>query len=713
MSMSGSGSPAARSGRMKRVLDWLTTAYLIRFPLLAGLTLAALPLVAFRTGASQLLENLFDLGVGGAYLVSLTSMLGALSVMVTTRLALLYSDERLDLAPGRISRLLSWREIFLYGMLAVPVQIGILWEAYKLWDYGARGQNWGRVLAILAGNVTALILLWVADRVQKAINAPSTTRRAPDLLMPSSTAEPPASGKSMIVMPGWLASRMKAIPDYLGNGYIDYAADPRQRFPMLPGHGMALSMMGLFLIVYSIVGLVTSPWLTDNRNPSLAGLLLLLTMLNWLLSGLAFFFDRYRIPVAVTIGLLLLLGSTLFPRSDSYYFLTRLEQGASGGAASGQVLGPRQGAKVILVAANGGGIQSAAWTARVLTGIEEACRRSPECGGRSFARSVRLISAVSGGSVGAMYFVNAYQANGELPADPAHLRRIVELAGRSSLDGVAWGMVYPDFLRTAFPFFSELPFFWKTDRGRALEHEWRRDAGLTETLGVWRRDVERGSRPATVFNATIVDTGQPLLFSTIDHPSRHGSSVEFSDLYRGYDLPVTTAVRLSATFPFVTPAARADLGGPSVSQYHVVDGGYYDNYGVSTLIEWLDQALEAAGASVSEVLIVRIHSMPIGGNRSPGGGRGWFYQLAVPLTTLGSVRTAGQLSSGRIQLDLLQRRWQGRTGIQLVTFEYANPDAPLSWHLTVAQKRAIEAEWLRQSEDPNSDLRRVLSFLSK
>ncbi|HKO90053.1 MAG TPA: hypothetical protein VJU61_02810, partial [Polyangiaceae bacterium] len=41
--------------------------------------------------------------------------------------------------------------------------------------------------------------------------------------------------------------------------------------------------------------------------------------------------------------------------------------------------------------------------------------------------------------------------------------------------------------------------------------------------------------------------------------------------------PVRTAARLSAAFPYVSPAAVL----PTQPRRRVVDAGYYDNYGVS------------------------------------------------------------------------------------------------------------------------------------
>ena len=70
---------------------------------------------------------------------------------------------------------------------------------------------------------------------------------------------------------------------------------------------------------------------------------------------------------------------------------------------------------MIVVAANGGGIQASAWTARVLTGLEEACQPDQLDCDQDFGKSIRLISSVSGGSVGTMYFMNEYEEDGTLP----------------------------------------------------------------------------------------------------------------------------------------------------------------------------------------------------------------------------------------------------------------------------------------------------------
>src|SRR5262249_1060461 len=144
-------------------------------------------------------------------------------------------------------------------------------------------------------------------------------------------------------------------------------------------------------------------------------------------------------------------------------------------------------------------------------------------------------------------------------------------ASASSLEQVSWGLVYPDLVRLLVPFAVPA---W-LGRGWALERAWDRRKRLTSTLlSQWTEDLHKGDRPAAMFNATVVETGERLVFATFDMAASGLGSRGFAELYPGrhFDIPVTAAVRLSATFPVVTPAARANADLPRSQRYHVVDG---------------------------------------------------------------------------------------------------------------------------------------------
>jgi hypothetical protein len=70
----------------------------------------------------------------------------------------------------------------------------------------------------------------------------------------------------------------------------------------------------------------------------------------------------------------------------------------------------------------------------------------------AFSKSIRLISSVSGGGVGAMYFVNQFTATGGLPAEK-ELTQVVADAQTSSLEDVSWGLAYHDLWHVILPIF--------------------------------------------------------------------------------------------------------------------------------------------------------------------------------------------------------------------------------------------------------------------
>ena len=501
---------------------------------------------------------------------------------------------------------------------------------------------------------------------------------------------------------------------------------------LLHGHLLSVILFSLTLTLYAVIGsLHYAPrWL---RVPTLTYVLLLIMLTCWTFSGITFAADRWRVPVVLLLGIWLAITAQL-PNTDHFY-RTRTCDPKEGEPCFPETPGPAEvllasrSPRIILVAASGGGIQAAAWTARVLTGLELEWRKTQPKDEGLFAKSLRLISSVSGGGVGAMYFVNQYTAAGVLPEE-ANLTQVVSDAKASSLEDVSWGLVYHDLLHSIIPIFPRSV----AGRGRALEGAWitaSTDAARLEcNLTKWSEDVGKGLRPANIFNATLVEAGERLLLSTtyLPHPAGAVGRWDFHSIYqRMRDVAVVTAARLSATFPYVGPASRADVPPTGGKASHVVDGGYYDNYGMSTLVEWLDIALDSLQlqgklAEQKEILIIEIREEP---SPSPvelpkGSIRGWFFQAYAPLVALFAVRTAGQRSHNQVELKLLQEKWAGRVNITPAIFEFGSrqdgsappelPSPPLSWHLTARQKEAIESEWSDQKN--GTEWNKVRNFLA-
>jgi hypothetical protein len=243
--------------------------------------------------------------------------------------------------------------------------------------------------------------------------------------------------------------------------------------------------------------------------------------------------------------------------------------------------------------------------------------------------------------------------------------------------------------------------FLVKDRGSALEDSWKRTPTLaTATLNGWRTDLSQGRRPAAIFNATVTETGERMIFGTTTFDRRPNFSEvlgrqEFGTRYPRLDVPMTTAVRMSATFPYVSPAARVNDQAGRDDQYHYVDGGYYDNYGTASMIDWLDSGLRAGIThSPSGILMIEIRSFPDGQSEQEAPQHGWFADLLQPVKTLYYVRGAGQAAHSELNGDLMSETWQfSRLSITFPRQHADDQAPPLSWHLTPADRLAIMQAW--------------------
>jgi hypothetical protein len=264
----------------------------------------------------------------------------------------------------------------------------------------------------------------------------------------------------------------------------------------------------------------------------------------------------------------------------------------------------------------------------------------------------------------------------------------------------------------------------------ALENSWKRTPSLaTATLDEWRRDAAAGHRPAVIFNSTIVETGERMLLGTTSLDGKNAiGRVDFGTdtHYVGADVQVVTAVRLSATFPYVSPPARLARNGVFDDEFHLVDGGYYDNYGTATLVEWLNQAFSGASSErPSRILLLQIRSFPTAKPGAPPGKRGWLFEAAHPLETLYNVRGAGQLSHSDVNVALLESARPSEVRSLIIEFpsrvaeDLDDISPPLSWHLTPQDRGRLRAAWseadvkrkrtdvyhfLRQTNDTGRDI---------
>jgi hypothetical protein len=391
---------------------------------------------------------------------------------------------------------------------------------------------------------------------------------------------------------------------------------------------------------------------------------------------------------------------------------------------------------LVVVAVSGGGLRSAAWTLRVLQELELAFAAR----GQDFPAHVRLVVGASGGMLGAAYYVTTLPPRKDrkfgphdLAARRAEMRAQYDRLTRDCLTPIAKQLVFNDLPLLLAPW--PAPY----DRGQALEDAWRRNlfpdgsgtrAPLDVSFGELRAREAANDCPSLVFSPMLVEDGRRLLVSNLDLrfvasndggmlggdvqvPDAPGNySHEALELFRLFpefrgQFQVGTAARMSASFPFFSPAVPL----PTAPRRRVVDAGYYDNYGVSLASAWLfdDKHQRWLRESASKVVLVqirdgfdeydrRLEEVPPEGSTQVSRS---VEELTSPLEGLDNARIGSSSFRNDGQVELLSAYYRnettGRAGPGLRQNRYFSTaifefpcKASLSWHLTPKEKELID-----------------------
>lgn len=251
---------------------------------------------------------------------------------------------------------------------------------------------------------------------------------------------------------------------------------------------------------------------------------------------------------------------------------------------------------IIIINTSGGGSRSAAWTMNVLQRYDSLLK------GRLLENTF-LMTGASGGMLGATYFRELYlrQQEGRMPI-PAGLYDSLycEKISRDLLNSVFSSFAVNDFI-TPFRHFHIGKNSYAKDRGYAFEMQLNlnTDNILNKTIGDYKQPEYEAKIPMMIWCATINADGRRLFMSPqpvsylcaadYRYPTRSVRDVDGVDFNQFFanqhanELRVTSAIRMSATFPYVLPNVFL----PSKPIVDVMDAGIRDNFGQETSIRFL------------------------------------------------------------------------------------------------------------------------------
>ena len=387
--------------------------------------------------------------------------------------------------------------------------------------------------------------------------------------------------------------------------------------------------------------------------------------------------------------------------------------------------------KFVVVATSGGAYRASAWTARVIETLLDGDLPGGDLPG--LRRNIRLLTGASGGMVGSAYFAVAdskektpVEITKQISADitgsldhvfdwrrPFSIIRNPMASNWDSLSAVARQMVLYDMTG----FF--LPMARENDRGRELERHWK---SLDKTFAALRDDEARGIRPSLVVSPTMAETGLPLIISNLDLDSVYRDKKEAVELFKllpgtQAKLRVQTAVRMSATFPFISPSVRLPTNPP----YRIIDAGYYDNFGIEVAVSYLSEPAIQAWLKncTSGIMVVQIRAWPQGAGDSPPPkpkqpGRvermtNTFAWATTPFEGVANARGTTNFFRNRRELCQLQNLYRDATAnarkpvgsecqddtdfLQTIVFEpqTLNENATFTWDLQTHELAEIDA----------------------
>ena len=342
---------------------------------------------------------------------------------------------------------------------------------------------------------------------------------------------------------------------------------------------------------------------------------------------------------------------------------------------------------LFIVAAEGGGIRAAYWTATVLGTIQQkAIEAHVDFGSHVFA-----ISGVSGGSLGAAVFDAELV---ESASSNALRRSSQDMLGEDFLSPALAAMLYRDLLQRFIPAKINS---W--DRGRALEMAWedgwrQKVDPLTNRFDHALGDLFASSDlmiPALFLNSTSVESGRRVIVSNVQI-NADGAQPEFVDAtdatteLGGKEIRLSTAAHMSARFTYVSPAGLFPNG------QHVVDGGYFENSGETTVRDLL-QVIEANSNQETFPIIIEIGNAPgdinpLITNPKPAGE--FLSDLMSPLYALLHTRDA----RGTYSQALVRQSRNHNISVPVIRFslQKANVPLPLGWMLSGGAAREMRRQ---------------------
>ncbi len=365
---------------------------------------------------------------------------------------------------------------------------------------------------------------------------------------------------------------------------------------------------------------------------------------------------------------------------------------------------------LIFVCASGGGKRAALWTFNALQFTDSVTQ------GKLWDNTI-LITGASGGLIGASYFreLKLREKLGEnrKPYASSHRQKI----STDNLNPLIFSLLAND-LFVGFTKFEYSGDSYYKDRSYTFEEQLNQitEGLMDKPISAYDSLELNGEIPMMILTPTIVNDGRrlyiasrPVTFMNYDianypeYPLFKVGGVDFQRLFSeqgAKNLRFLSALRMSATFPYITPNTTLPTN-PPIS---IMDAGISDNFGLSDAVRFMYAYREWIEENTSGVIFISIRDSPKLNTIAPAVKPNLIDGLTQPISTVYNNFENFQDINSDMAISYARSWFKGkidRVDIQYLAENYGpimskldslrqnNARASLSWRLTTREKQNI------------------------
>ena len=365
----------------------------------------------------------------------------------------------------------------------------------------------------------------------------------------------------------------------------------------------------------------------------------------------------------------------------------------------------KQKPKMIFLAVSGGGQRSSLWTFRALQYADSLTR------GQLMDKSM-LITGASGGLIGASFFRELVLQNKSdstvNPYDSKYLRSIAN----DNLNPIIFSFLVNDMFVKFQKFIYNNRKYVK-DRGYSFEEQLNKNTYhmLDKPLSAYREPEENAEIPMMIVAPTIVNDGRKLFISPQNvsfmnsgeikartNFEKLAEGIDFRRLYHDYDadnLRFLSALRMGATFPYVTPNIEL----PSEPKMEIMDAGITDNFGISDALRFLYAYRDWIAENTTGIVILAIRDSKKEIGIEPRKNLSLFDKMSTPISSVYENYAKMQTVTNDSKIEYATSWFNNQIDVVNLQYiptydpKYQQPAdvqrAALNWRLTGREKKSV------------------------